>query len=182
MRAWVEPWPHIIWASSYTNHSDTLKASFVVIDTSNIHDHSAHADNQSLVYQNSNEKYLNHPINIGFGPAVRCFAGQLKRFSFFYGFCHRGLLFEVVQNGLAHEHWVWGSCSMCVFSKAHILTWNVKTLEAADFFVFWQYQINSKSERTRGGDTRGGSVKNVNTRHVLMGPGISRDRRVLSSD
>ena len=101
MRAGVFLGLAFIRASSYTNQIDSLKASFVMIDifqTFMIKLDAPHADNLSLLNQNSDEKYLNHPVNIGFGPAIGRLAGQLERFSFFYSLCDWGLFFEVVQN------------------------------------------------------------------------------------
>ena len=90
-------------------------------------------------------EYLNHPINGGFGPAVRCFTRQCEWFALFNCFGNRSCFFEVIENWLTNKHWVWGSDTMSIFCITHVLTWNkLKLILNKNISYFVRFVIEKK--------------------------------------
>ncbi len=72
--------------------------------------------------------YLDHPVDVGLGPAVGRLAGQLEGSTLLHWLGDGRLLLEVVEDRLAHEHGVGGGRAPLILREADVLSCNQKAI------------------------------------------------------
>jgi hypothetical protein len=72
--------------------------------------------------------YLDHPVDVGLGPAVGRLAGQLEGSTLLHRLGDGRLLLEVVEDRLAYEHGVGGGGAPLILREADVLSCNQKAI------------------------------------------------------